>query len=351
MDFCYLTISGGYFISQLAILIKLYKARSTFLTNHHFDAIFSASGGNIAAYLSLLFNNNETSIERKLDKINYTLFVNEWSKGRIKVGLINLFQSTLYTDGVGMRDFITRNFENLNSQHLPEIWSLCYNQDVDCGGLFCSKSFDNSLFKQTVDADLIKSGVGIINYLDGDSKLISDICIASAAIPGVVKPVSINDTLYIDGGVLNATSGSYFTDVQFDCSYFHYYYVLPCRIYDIDIKQKFNKKKEETHWTSSMFNAVKNITSSQIINDKNFMFENWKRRTGLTKAQITSSTYHDISDADLSHLLKTLNTKHFFMVVYTDMCNVDISRFTSSELKHEFNKAIRSVNIEIYFEY
>ena len=51
MDFCYISISGGYFISQLAILIKLYKARKQVEDNWNFDAIFSASGGNIAASL------------------------------------------------------------------------------------------------------------------------------------------------------------------------------------------------------------------------------------------------------------------------------------------------------------
>ena len=350
MDFCYLTISGGYFVSQLAILIKLYKSRQKIKDNYHFDAIFSASGGNIAAYISLLFNNNEASIERKLDKINHKLFITDWSKGHIKSNLINYFQTSLYSEGVGMKEFINTNFQNLDTSDMPEIWSLSYNQDVDCGALFCSKSYKNAIFKIEINADMIKKGIGVIKYVSGDVNLLSDICIASAAIPGVIKPIEIYDSHYIDGGVLNASSGSYFSDYKLPDKILHYHYVLPCKIYDIDIKQRYIRKKNQSHWTTKMLNAVQSLTSSQLINDKNFMFENWLKRTHYVRQDLKQEDYYDISDSTLLELLKKLQEKHYFMILYTEMTNVNIDTFTSAELKAGFKKAINCVNIEVYYK-
>jgi len=347
MDFCYITISGGYFISQLSILINLYKARSKFLDNHNFDAIFSASGGNIAAYFSLLFNNNETSIERKLDQINHTMFVNQWSRGHIKMNILNLFQNSLYREGKGLKEFLISNYENFNDSRLPEIWSLSYNNDVDCGALFCSKSYEASLFKKEVTSDIIKMGIGEIKYMNSDFDLISKICIASAAIPGVVNPIKMNESIYIDGGVLNATPGSYFT--KNGDGLFHYYYILPCKIYDINIKQKFINKKESAHWTGVMYNSIRSLTVSQIINDKNFIFEKWKRSVKLKEHELSKELYYDIKDEKLVTLLSELNNKHFFMVCYTDVCTVNIATFNSKDLKNKFKKGLNSLCIEVYF--
>lgn len=348
MDFCYISISGGYFISQLSVLVNLYKARK-FLNNHHFNAIFSASGGNIAAYLSLLFNNNETSIERKLEQINHTMFVNQWSKGHLKINFLNLFQESLYREGDGLKEFIISNYQNFNDSKLPEIWSLSYNKDVDCGSLFCSKSYDNSIFNKRVDSKLIKAGIGEINYMNSDMELISKICIASAAIPGIVKPINIGQSIYIDGGVLNATSGSYFCDFHIDKP-LHYYYILPCKIFDINVKQKFINKKKNDHWTSTMLNSIRSLTVSQILNDKNFIFENWKKVTKISDKDITEEIYYDISNQKLSELLMRLNEKHFFMICYTDISNVNISSFDSKDLKSKFRKGLSSLSVEVYFK-
>jgi len=349
MDFCYISISGGYFISQLAILIKLYKARSMIVDNHNFDAIFSASGGNIAAYISLLFNNNETSIERKLDKISSSMFVNNWNRGNLNLSFFNIFHKSLYREGIGIDDFFINNYDTFNSKKYPEIWSLCYNQDIDCGTLFCSKSKEHCLLNLDFDSDTIKMGIGEIIYTNSDMKLISDICLGSAAIPGIVKPVKINNSIYIDGGVLNATSGSYFNDTTVNCGTLHYYYILPCKIYDIDIKQKFIKKKKDIHWTSNLFNGIQGMSCSQIINDKNCIFENWKNRTNLKKKDLSYSCYYDIKDKNLYKLLTELNDKHFFMICYTDLCSIDISHFSSSDLIQQFRKGLSSVCVEVYY--
>lgn len=348
MDFCYITISGGYFISQLSILIKLYKARSKFLDNHNFDVIFSASGGNIAAYLSLLFNKNETSIERKLNQINHTLFINLWSRGIIKMNFLNLFQNSIYREGVGLKDFLISNYENFNNSKLPEIWSLSYNNDVNCGSLFCSKSYEHSFFKKEITSDMIKMGIGEIKYMNSDLDLISKICIASAAIPGVVTPIEIDNSIYIDGGVLNATPGSYFSN-NFNSNLMHYYYIMPCNLYDINIRHHFINKKKNTHWSGIMLNSIKSLTVSQILNDRNSIFEKWKNKVNAKEVDLTNEIYYDISDNKLENLLKELNNDHFFMVCYTDVCSVDISKFNSDDLKTKLKKGLNSLCIEVYF--
>lgn len=192
-----LPVSGGGFVTQLAIIQYLCEVE------YIPDVILSSSGGNVAAYVASISEwkwNNIIKVARKLSR---DLFVNQWSEISIIQTIIGYYQGNKYKSGKGVYSFLKEYF-NKESIQKHEIWTGTYNIKRQKARLFCNlKKEDSILNTDYIDEELTQSMSP--HYCNGNIKLISDVLIASACVPGIVPAKTINGEQYLDGGVAGAS--------------------------------------------------------------------------------------------------------------------------------------------------
>lgn len=192
-----LPVSGGGFVSQLAILQHLCEV------NFIPDVTLASSGGNVAAYVASAARWKWAAIEMIARDLTHNLFVKPWSSiGPVSLA-IGYFNGNIYDRGTGVDEFISRHFteETVKSD---EIWTGTYSKNHKKARLFCNRSSDSAILDVScVDHDLTRSMN--THFCNGDLKTIGMGCIASASIPGLVPAQRIDNEDYIDGGVARAS--------------------------------------------------------------------------------------------------------------------------------------------------
>lgn len=192
-----LPVSGGGFVSQLAILQHLCES--------HFipDLTLSSSGGNVAAYVAAAANWKWPGIERIARELSQDLFVKPWNSVSSLSMIIGYFKGDVYNKGSGVRDFLSRVFMSTSITKY-EIWTGTYNKNRQKARLFCNRSKDNSIMDVScIDYDLTQSMSPV--FADGDIEMIAQAGIASASIPAIVPAQKIMGEDYMDGGVAGAS--------------------------------------------------------------------------------------------------------------------------------------------------
>lgn len=192
-----LPVSGGGFVSQLAILQHL--CESQFIP----DLTLASSGGNVAAYVAAAAGWKWAAIERIARELTQSLFAQPWNSVSSLSMIIGYFKGDVYDKGSGVGDFISRHFDSTSiTKH--EIWTGTYNKYRQKARLFCNRSREDSIMDTTcIDHDLTQSMEPI--FANGNIELISQSSIGSASIPGMVPPQKIFNEDYIDGGVAGAS--------------------------------------------------------------------------------------------------------------------------------------------------
>lgn len=192
-----LPVSGGGFVSQLAILQHLCEV------NFIPDVTMASSGGNVAAYVASAAQWKWAGIERIGSELNHNLFVRPWSSiGPVSYAM-GYFNGNIYDRGTGANDFICKYFDE-KSVTKDEIWTGTFNKNKKRARLFCNRNKEEAILDIAhVDHDLTRSMESC--FACGDLKLIAEASIASASIPGVVPSQKIHDEDYIDGGVARAS--------------------------------------------------------------------------------------------------------------------------------------------------
>lgn len=192
-----LPVSGGGFVSQLAILQHL--CESQFVP----DLTLSSSGGNVAAYVAAAANWKWPGIERVSRELTQDLFVRPWNNVSSVAFVMGYFEGNVYNKGSGVHDFLSRyfTFETITNY---EIWTGTYNKNRQKARLFCNRSKTSSIMDVScIDHDLTQSMEPI--FSGGDIGLIAKAGIASASIPAIVPAEIIDGEYYIDGGIAGAS--------------------------------------------------------------------------------------------------------------------------------------------------
>jgi hypothetical protein len=356
------SVSGGFFISQIAAITKILSARekSDIITKTQPDVYFGASGGNLSNYLALIFNKNKESVEKVLYKFNSKMFVRNWWPEKLNFFhplFLSIFNSSIYKEGKGSEEIFKKNYtqDHILEDSTPEIWTLTHNIDTNLGSLNCSKTQEKSIFSEDLKLEeLIFYGCGEINYLGGDIEKIIKTNLASASIPGIKGSVEIDGNKYVDGGITDATPYGFFGDVIYNKFQekelelpFHCFFILPLNLKNISDRHTIISKKEKKHWISMLFENLDSVFSSMIFNHRKYALENWFRCNNISSKNIKIEFYYHISLEDLQKLLEKYHHVSYFITCYTDVNQVDITKFDSKDLKEKFEKSFKSLSLEL----
>lgn len=192
-----LPISGGGFVSQLAILQHLCEI------NFVPDVTLASSGGNVAAYVAAAANWKWPGIERVARELNQDLFARPWNSISSLSLVLGYFKGDVYNKGCGVHDFLKQYFTQ-ESIIEHEIWTGTYNKNRQQARLFCNRKRGTTVMDVScIDHDLTQSMTPV--FADGNIAIIGDASIASASIPAIVPPQRILGEDYIDGGIASAS--------------------------------------------------------------------------------------------------------------------------------------------------
>ena len=192
-----LPVSGGGFVSQLAIIQHLCEAEITP------DLTLSSSGGNVAAYIAAAADWKWSGIERVSRELSKDLFISPWTSFSSMSAIVGYFKGEAFNKGIGVSSFL-RDFFTEQSITKYEIWTGIYNKTRQKTRLVCNKNESESIIKfSSIDDELTQSMPPI--YANGDTSLIAAASMASASIPAIVPPQKLFDEDYVDGGVGSAS--------------------------------------------------------------------------------------------------------------------------------------------------
>lgn len=192
-----LPVSGGGFVSQLAILQHL--CESKFVP----DLTLSSSGGNVAAYVAAAANWKWPAIERISYELTNDLFACQWNSVSSLAFIMGYFEGNVYNRGIGVNDFLEKYFTQETITKY-EIWTGTYNKLKQKARLFCNRSKEDSIMDVScIDHELTQSMEPL--FTRGNIQTIAKAGIASASIPAIVPAEIIDGEPYIDGGIAGAS--------------------------------------------------------------------------------------------------------------------------------------------------
>ncbi len=315
MNIIILPASGQNFICQLAILQHLCEI------NYEPSLLLGSSGGNLAAYIACAANWQSNHIERISKELKSYFFAQPWHDIKIISGSIGFFNGNAFRSGEGLNTFMKTYFTNETITKY-EIWTGTYNRDLQKFRLFCNKSKElSSINCNTIDFNLTQSMEPY--FCDGNIDKIAQAGLASAAIPGMIPSVIIDDHHYTDGATCGASPISIMREAILKCEYkeFHITYI-----------------------------NSKDLSQAKIIPNHN-LFDTWKQAVNdLIKSQtlIDRLTTHDLlfngknvnhssfkcnheNLIDITNKRKTL--KYSLLEIYpTQESDIDITNFNSDDI-------------------
>lgn len=254
MKLLVLPLSGGRFVTQVAILQHLCEAQLIP------DCTLATSGGNTAAYLAAVADWKWAGLERLAGELTSDLFARPWNSFSSLALCLGFFRGNMYAKGLGVHKFFTKYFnEKTICKH--EIWTGTYNSTRHCSQLYCNRAQAASIFGpyfSTQPCDLNLARMGEPHFLNGDLQGIAAAGMASASIPGLVPAEIINGEAHIDGAVsaaspLTLLSNVILTTVRQTGSPLHIIYVN-C----IDVN------KAQSYVCNNFFDTLREATVSAI---------------------------------------------------------------------------------------
>ena len=356
--FIFSTISGGYFVSQTAIL-------ATILPNiTKVDAYFGNSGGAVANLIALKYSGTSESMERVLYSIDKDIFVKPWVSDNMPLSkvlspFISLFTSSFYKDSKGPKELM-EIFYTKEELRKAEMWIGKFDINANFNHLLCSKKSGQSIFNtelsKAYNTKYLEDMTGSFNveYADGDIDVISDTLNATSSIPGYKPPVTIKETLYVDGGVSSPSPGSAFTNILLDyradnpAHNIRFFYNIGPKFIDSDIEYV----KPSSHWSSQIFRTLKSLLNFSISRERQMMFNTWiqmcKRADDDARYTAAGVTFKKVTGKDaLKTYLDTL-TGHYFVTCYSIDESINVLNFNKDDLKRVYKKCYDNVFFEIY---
>lgn len=377
------TISGGGFPAQLQEILyvidqkkKAFANVSENISSYYVpDLCMGTSGGNVALYIAISGNWDEGGIKRVINSMSPDMFAQTWWPGPMSflpTGLLGIFEGAIYRPGYGATALL-KAFNTSNSIMSVEMWNSSYNKNEKKTALFCNRK-ENTTFISPLTYSNFESKTLPLTFLAGDIPRISSSVVASASVPFLFKPVSIDNNDYIDGGVTYPSPLSIFQEEIYKCikgivepydyektlssppipvgtpeqyaeltakrsrTILHLTYFSP---YNID-------STEDTTSALGNGNIFSALTDSSAVKD---------RYTGINLLERVKESNQSVKVVDsrtnmysLSDLFQTYNATHYFCEMYVRNNEwIDLNKFTPQDILNRMNDA--KSQIEFLFFY
>lgn len=323
-----LPVSGGGFVAQLGQLAAISGMRP--------DAVFACSGGNVSAYLSMAGSWEREGIFSSMKTMSSDLFVRRWL-GPLPSGIVFPITGSLYDRGSGLDSAMSSLFTTESSKR-TEIWTGAYDNLARSGQLFTNVG--ESIF----DEELVKEGCSFVGclppiYMNGDLKLISEVCYSSAAMPFFTQPGNIQGRAYSDGGCMFSSplmglSPALIKKARSESLKLRLIYFEP---YDMD-----------TYFDDVVLYGefISILLHSAMIKDRSDAIE--VIRT-LSPGGITFTNHFPIIDGDFDWILQGLQGSHCLISLYHSVAHsIDITSFTPGQLIEKVREAESMWGVRIW---
>lgn len=355
--FVFSTISGGYFVSQTAILNIVMSSIN------NVDAYFGNSGGAIANLISLKYSGSSKSMEKVLYSIDKEIFIKKWVTDNHPLSsiispVISLVKNSFYRESSGSRELIDAFFTPSELKD-TEFWIGKYNITSNFNHILTTRGPGQSIFNTQLSSASQNTyledmtGTFTVEYADGDIGKISKTLDATSAIPGYKPPVTDdNGNHYVDGGVGAPTPGTSMNNIIVDYALnsapvgdkFHIFYVIGPKYIDEGIEDI----KPTYHWIKQIMKTTKAMLNFSIYRERQLIFDSWIRMTGNT-IYTDAFSYRRVSGSDLKSFLDSINNKHYFVTCYSDSDSIDIVSFVRTDLEKEYKKSFDKAFFEIFY--
>lgn len=361
-NFVFSSISGGYFVSQTAILANILDNATTGI-----DCYMGNSGGAIANLIALKHNRTKESMEKILYSIDRDMFIQPWVSSNVPFSPImdkffSLIKSSFYKSGKGNQEIVDTFFttRELND---AEFWIGKYDISANFMSLLCSKTSGQSIFSPYINSAQQKTyieditGTYVVKYAAGDKKKIADTLSATSAIPGYKPPVVIDGIPYVDGGVASPTPASSMINMlkQYGLAQIannanhrvHFFYNIGPKQVDKDVEYM----KPGTHWSVQISRTLKSVLNFSIYKERQLLFDTWVQLTGNDYYNENGNINHTTvsGGAALKTFLANNDDKHYFVTCYTKDKSINIVKFDKQELKETFEDCYNNAFFEIYY--
>jgi hypothetical protein len=331
-----LPISGGNFPSQIAMLRLLLEV------DIKSNLYLATSGGNVATYLVHAAHWDVKNIEIVLKELQCNMFSRSWSSFFITNFFMSYFYGSLYKNGKGC-DKLLKTFLTEEMMIEKEIWTGVYSEKKKSSQLFCNISKEDSiLHTDNVDSNIYQLTEN--KYLNGNIDIISQVVNASASIPSVVNPQLVENDLYVDGGMGNASPFIVLQDAIYKLALrtksLHLYYLNSCNLNFVENKDVYN-------FIQNIQNSMDTIFRTMLINDRISCYQ-------LIKKLVDRELFTEEFKLDIKSLLRwkrhQLNYPYTLSEIY---CNknftINITNFDTNNLLNSYYNSYEELYIRIYY--
>lgn len=329
-----LPVSGGAYVSQLAILQHLCEAKMLP------DIIFASSGGNVASYIALASEWKWAGIERILEELNCTLFAKPWHNIPPVAFLMGVMKGNIYDSGSGVTEFFQRHFDKSLVTSV-EIWTGTNNIEEQKAAIFCNRS-SSQLNTSYFDNDLYNAAP--LCYLHGDVKSIGKVSVASASIPSIVPPQEFDGFHYADGGISGASPLTTIHDVVDDSvddgEELHITYINSCNL--MKCEKSVDGNVFQT-WKQAMADLVRAQTAIDRAAAHALIK---KRKTGPLQELFFPCTFENLTRVKE---LRLTNPYTLLELYPQKNYEVDITSFTGAEAVEVLRSAYQDCRMHLWY--
>ena len=319
MDLLILPASGHSFVAQLSAIQHLCEIE------YKPNLMLGSSGGNICCFIAAAADFSRTHIERIARELKSEFFAKPWHDISVISGILGFFNGNAFQAGKGGSDFLKTYF-NEKTITKYQIITGAYNKDLQKFRLFFNCSKEESIIQcDDIDHHITQSMPPY--YACGDMEKIAAASNASAAIPGLVPCVMIDNHAFTDGANFGASpltglQGQLLKYIQSDPDYFHIIYVNSTDLSKPKILPNHNLFDT---WKQ----AVNDLIKSQTLIDRLVAYELLlSKGLPIKKASFP---------CDYQHLLmvkeKRKIIKYSLLEIYpTEAHDIDITNFKAEDI-------------------
>jgi Patatin-like phospholipase len=212
-----LPVSGGYFPIQLGIIALLCDNKKSRMFSRP-DIVLASSGGNVSAYFSIACDWDKANLYERLCLLKNDAFLTGWSLHSLSLAFFP-FTRALFHPGYGFGPLFMHSFTSGALRSAPEVWTGVFHRKTGQHRLFTNRGEGETILKNVnSNPSSLKLGTGLAPvYASGDRQLISEVTLASASVPFLVKPATIDGDEYQDGGAMYASPLTVLSDNIYMC--------------------------------------------------------------------------------------------------------------------------------------
>ncbi len=377
------SISGGGFPAQIEEIlfvteqkkIAFSTATENISTYYIPDLCMGTSGGNVALYIAISGNWNEGGIKRVINSMSPEMFAQTWwpgPMGFLPTWTLGIFEGAIYRPGYGANSLLNA-YNTPNSITSVEMWNSSYNKNEKKTALFCNKK-EGTTFVSPLTYSNFDSKTLPLKFLNGDISKISSSLVASASVPFLFKPVTIDNNEYIDGGVTYPSPLSILQEEIYKCikniveplDYEKSLSSPPIptgtQLQYTELSDKRNRNiLHLTYFSSYNIDSTDDTTSTlgngnvfSTLADSSSVKD---RYTGINLLERIKDSSQNIKVIDsrtninnLSDLFQIYNATHYFCEIYVRKNEwIDLNKFTPQDILDKMNEAKNQIEYLFFY--